>query len=139
MSVEDDFIKSIKADWINIIESVDVDGWRRPVEKVNTQIQNNKCYFNFLLEDLCKDDKFVPIDGSTQKTYRKWSSKLLPIFENILGNKEDTIPNSSFTEFKFKSGWGESLEYSVWRLYIVFNIHEMIAKQREIKINQLLG
>jgi len=65
--------------------------------------------------------------------------KLLPIFEDILGNKEDTIPNSSFTEFKFKSGWGESLEYSVWRLYIVFNIHEMIARQREIKINQLLG
>ena len=139
MSVEEDFVKLITAEWTTIIESVDVDGWTRPVDNVKTFFQLDKCHINFLLEDLSKDEKFVPIDGKTQKTYRKWSSKLLPIFEDILGNKEDTIPNSSFTEFKFRSGWGESLDYSVWRIGIIFSIKGMMAKHRERKIDQLLG
>ena len=139
MSVEEDFVKLITAEWTTIIESVDVDGWTRPVDKVKTVFQLDRCYINFLLEDLSKDEKFVPIDGKTQKTYRKWSSKLIPIFEDILGNKEDTVPNSSFTEFKFRSGWGESLDYSVWRISIVFNIKGMMAKHRERKIDELLG
>jgi len=139
MSVEEDFVKLITAEWTTIIESVDVDGWTRPVDNVKTFFQLDKCHINFLLEDLSKDEKFVPIDGKTQKTYRKWSSKLLPIFEDILGNKEDTVPNSSFTEFKFRSGWGESLDYSVWRIGIIFSIKGMMAKHRERKIDQLLG
>lgn len=139
MSVEEDFVKLITAEWTTIIESVDVDGWTRPVDKVKTVFQLDKCHINFLLEDLSKDEKFVPIDGKTQKTYRKWSSKLIPIFEDILGNKEDTVPNSSFTEFKFRSGWGESLDYSVWRIGIIFSIKGMMAKHRERKIDQLLG
>ena len=139
MSVEEDFVKLITAEWTTIIESVDVDGWTRPVDNVKTFFQLDKCHINFLLEDLSKDEKFVPIDGKTQKTYRKWSSKLIPIFEDILGNKEDTIPNSSFTECKFRSGWGESLDYSVWRIGIIFSIKGMMAKHRERKIDQLLG
>lgn len=139
MSVEEDFVKLITAEWTTIIESVDVDGWTRPVDNVKTFFQLDKCHINFLLEDLSKDEKFVPIDGKTQKTYRKWSSKLLPIFEDILGNKEDTVPNSSFTEFKFRSGWGESLDYSVWRIGIIFSIKGMMAKHRERKIDELLG
>ena len=139
MSVEEDFVKLITAEWTTIIESVDVDGWTRPVDNVKTFFQLDKCHINFLLEDLSKDEKFVPIDGKTQKTYRKWSSKLLPIFEDILGNKEDTVPNSSFTEFKFRSGWGESLDYSVWRIGIIFSLKGMMAKHRERKIDQLLG
>ena len=139
MSVEEDFVKLITAEWTTIIESVDVDGWTRPVDNVKTFFQLDKCHINFLLEDLSKDEKFVPIDGKTQKTYRKWSSKLIPIFEDILGNKEDTVPNSSFTEFKFRSGWGESLDYSVWRISIIFNIKGMMAKHRERKIDELLG
>jgi hypothetical protein len=139
MSVEEDFVKLITAEWTTIIESVDVDGWTRPVDNVKTVFQLDKCHINFLLEDLSKDEKFVPIDGKTQKIYRKWSSKLIPIFEDILGNKEDTIPNSSFTEFKFRSGWGESFDYSVWRIGIIFSIKGMMAKHRERKIDELLG
>jgi hypothetical protein len=139
MSIEEDFVKLITTEWTTIIESVDIDGWTRPVDNVKTLLQLDRCHINFLLEDLSKDEKFVPIDGKTQKTYRKWSSKLIPIFEDILGNKEDTIPNSSFTEFKFRSGWGESLEYSVWRISIIFNIKGMMAKHRERKIDELLN
>ena len=139
MSAEEDFIKRITSEWTSIIESVDVDGWTRPVDKVNTRVVLDRCYINVLLEDLFKDEKFIPIDGKTQKTYRRWSSKLIPIFEDILGNKEDTVPNSSFTEFKFRSGWGESLEYSVWRISIVFNIPGMMSKHRQRKIDELLG
>jgi len=137
MSSKEDFIDKIKLEWISIIESVDFDGWRRPIEKVNTHIENERCYLNFQLEDLCKGDKFIPIDGNNQKIYRKWGNKVITIFEEILGDKEDTIPNHSFTVFKFKSGWGESLEYGVWRLSIVFNINGMIAKDRERKIDNL--
>jgi|LauGreDrversion4_2_1035121.scaffolds.fasta_scaffold67851_2 hypothetical protein len=139
MSIEEDFVKSITAEWTTIIESVDIDGWTRPVDNVKTLLQLDRCHINFLLEDLSKDEKFVPIDGKTQKTYRRWSSKLIPIFEDILGDKEDTIPNSSFTEFKFRSGWGESLDYSVWRISIIFNIKGMMAKHRERKIDELLN
>ena len=139
MSVEEDFIKRITSEWTTIIESVDVDGWTRPVDKVNTRVEFDRCYINFLLEDLFKEEKFIPIDGKTQKTYRRWSSRLIPIFEDILGNKEDTVPNSSFTEFKFRSGWGESLDYSVWRISIVFNIPGMMSRHRQRKIDELLG
>lgn len=139
MSADRDFVKIITAEWTTLIESVEVDGFNRPVEKVRKHIDFERCYLSFILEDLSKDEKFVPIDGKTQKTYRRWSSKLIPIFEDILGDKEDTIPNSSFTEFKFRSGWGESLDYSVWRISIIFNIKGMMAKHRERKIDELLN
>jgi hypothetical protein len=139
MSAEEDFIKRITSEWTTIIESVDVDGWTRPVDMVKTQVQFDSCYIFFILEDLFKEEKFIPIDGKTQKTYRRWSSRLIPIFEDILGNKEDTVPNSSFTEFKFRSGWGESLDYSVWRISIVFNIPGMMSRHRQRKIDELLG
>ena len=139
MSADRDFVKIITAEWTTLIESVEVDGFNRPVEKVRKHIDFERCYLSFILEDLSQDDRFIPIDENTKKTYRKWGDKLVRIFENILGEKDKTVPNSSFTEFKFRSGWGESLEYSVWRLSIVFNIPGMMAKHRERKIDELLN
>lgn len=136
---EDEFINAISEDWKSIIEAVEVDGFTRPVEKIEKYNSRNVCRLVYMLEDLCKDDQFVPIDGNTKKQYRKWGSKVLPIFEEILGDKEDTVPNSSFTEFQFRSGWGISLEYQIWRMEIMFNVKEMIAKQRERRIDELLS
>jgi hypothetical protein len=136
---EKDFIDKITKEWSTIIETVEVDGWYRPIDQIKTNIVDfGICHLNFLLEDMCKDDKFLPIDNSRiSKLYRRWGHKTLEIFEDILGDKEDTIPNSSFTEFKFRSGWGISIDYSTWRMSIVFNIQGMMAKQREIKIDNL--
>lgn len=139
MSTEKDFVKMITTEWITLIESVEVDGFNRPVEKIRENIDLERCYLSFILEDLSKDERFVPIDDNTKKTYRKWGDKLVRIFENILGEKETTVPNSSFTEFKFGSGWGESMEYSVWRFSVVFNIPGMMARHRQMKIDELLG
>ena len=139
MSADRDFVSMITAEWTALIESVEIDGFIRPVEKVRKHIDFERCYLSFLLEDLTKDDRFVPIDENTKKTYRKWGDKLVRIFENILGEKEKTIPNSSFTEFKFSSGWGESMDYSVWRFSVVFNIPGMMARHRQMKIDELLG
>lgn len=139
MSIDRDFVKMIVSEWITLIESVEVDGFNRPVEKVRKHVDFERCYLSFMLEDLTKEDRFIPIDENTNKTYRKWGDKFVRVFEYILGEKETTVPNSSFTEFKFGSGWGESLEYSVWRISIVFNIPGMMARHREMKIDELLN
>ena len=85
----------ITAEWTTLIESVEIDGFIRPVEKVRKHIDFERCYLSFTLEDLTKDDRFVPIDENTKKTYRKWGDKLVRVFENILGEKDKTVPNSS--------------------------------------------
>lgn len=136
---EKEFVEAITKEWSAVIEAIEVDGHTRPIEKVKTTIYHEECILGFLLEDLCKDDGFVPIDEHTKKTYRKWGSKAIEYFEPLLGEKEDTVPNSSFTEFTFRSGWGTALDYGVWRLSISFNVKGMMAKHRERKIDNLLG
>ncbi len=135
MSVTDDLIK----EWKSIIESLEVDGYRRVVESTDFFLMSTEprlCYkvnFNFPLQapEYFNEDLEI---------YRKWNWELDKIFTDICKErKSDQVYKGSASEsINFKNSKVDYFQNQGYRFIIQFYPEGFLPEIREKKLNQIL-
>ena len=138
MSVTDDLIR----EWKSIIESLEVDGYRRVVESIDFFLMSTEprlCYkvnFNFPLQSeeyFREDDRF-----------RLWNWELTKIFTQVFKdgtsfNNGSIKPGSSTSEFTFRNSKVDYFQNQGYRFIIQFYPEGFLTEIREKKLNQILN
>jgi hypothetical protein len=135
MSVSDVLIK----EWKSIIESLEVDGYRRVVDSTDFFLMSTEprlCYkvnFNFPLQSTEYFNEDVEV-------YRKWNWELDKIFTDICKErKSDQIYKGSASEsINFKNSKVDYFQNQGYRFIIQFYPEGFLPEIREKKLNQIL-
>ena len=124
--------------WIEIIESIEVDNLKRKIDKIKIYPSNDNIMLSAELGDLTNGVE-EDIDYKS-KRYSKWSFEFINTFIEILKFNGDTDSNSNWTIIKFIDTENEEYGYVEYRTFdITIQVkYDMYMKiNRDRKINEL--
>lgn len=138
MSLVDELIK----EWKSIIESLEVDGYRRIVRSTDLILMGNEpklCYkvnFNFALGD--SDNECVVDNVNDLNLYSKWNLELDKIFCNLFTESKIFNKGISSGEWSFKNSKVDYFQNQGYRIIIQFYPQGFISQLRNKNL-ELLG
>jgi hypothetical protein len=130
--------EQIKKSFIEIVESIEVDGYYRSVNRFD--FLNTSEGISIRLSEFKNHDESMPEIDLGTKIHNKWYFRLYNKFiEEYTNSEEDYIStNDNNSTIKFYTDWIKKLEYTPYNLYITLSISGMTGFIRDKKISKLL-
>ena len=130
----------IKQIFTELVESIEVNGYYRQVNRLKVSNNGKEDTIYILFTDFInKDESALEIDLG-DKVHNKWYFRLYnKIIEEYTNSDEDYLSmNDNYSDIRFYTDWISKLEYSVTGLYLRVNLTELTGFIRDKKISKLL-
>ena len=130
--------EQIKKTFTELVESIEVDGYYRSVNKFG--FLNRTEGIVIRLSEFKNRDESMPEIDLGNKTHNKWYFRLYnKIIEEYTNSEEDYISKTdNYSIIKFYTDWIKELEYTPYNLYIKLSISGMTGFIRDKKISKIL-